>query len=283
MKIYLNELPKIEYVPSRVTQKDRIVLHHTVSDSGKYVPDWFKDDKGKIKVAVAYIIEKDGTVVQLFDPEFWAWHIGGKSKYKENAMSVGIELVNEGVLFKRENGDFYWWIDSENPKGKVKYLGEVHEEKDGWRGYNYFAKYSKEQMAALKELTEFLLNKFPLIPTNCIDNFDYVRGNMWRKGIVMHCNLVDNKTDLSPAFDLKGFNKFIEKIAIEELEVKEPEFIPYPEEKIKKAEKKTSLEETKTVKKPEIIKEIAKKEIDRKELDNNDEIKFSGMKPPPKM
>lgn len=267
MNIYLNELPEIEYVPAKVPQKDRIVLHHTVSDSGKYVSDWFKDDGGKIKVAVAYVIEKDGTIVQLFEPEYWAWHIGGSSKYKENAMSIGIEIVNEGVLFKRENGDFYWWIDSNNPKGKVKYLGEVHEEKNGWRGYNYFAKYSKEQVDSLKELVLFLLSKFSKIPATCANNFDYERSNMGRKGIVMHCNLRNDKTDLSPAFDLKGFNKFIEKIAIEGLEVKPPEFIPYPKEKIKKIAKNIVLKE----------------KITEKEQNNVSDDNFAGMKPPPKI
>lgn len=208
IKIVNQLLPEFEYF-KEPHQKNQIVLHHTVSNIGKYVADWFKADRGKSKIAVPYVIEKDGTIYKLFEPEYWAWHIGKGSNTKHNAHSIAIELVNEGVLYKRDNGEFYWWIDEKNPQGKYRYKDKTTELKESYRGYKYFANYTDEQIEALLVLLGELMDKFKIEP-QFSNTFEYDEKFRNFNGIVMHCNLRSDKTDLSPAFDLKIINKFIE-------------------------------------------------------------------------
>ncbi len=223
MKIYETErLPDIEYFKS-VYLKRQIVLHHTVSATGKYVDDWFKEDKGKSRVAVAYVIDKGGEIYELFNPKYWAYHIGKGSTRANNKRSIGIELVNEGPLFKRGDGTYWWWIDSANPEGKMKYIGPPVELEEEWRGHKYFAPYTTEQMDSLKELIPYLLDEFKINPVY-VDHYDYDRSMLDFNGIVKHCNLRSDKTDLSPAFD----DSAIEELLLEEIiDIADYELIPY--------------------------------------------------------
>lgn len=63
---YFNETPK----------KDLIVLHHTVGGSAKSTFDYWRTDPEHI--GTAYIVERDGTIYEVFSPECWAYHLGLK-------------------------------------------------------------------------------------------------------------------------------------------------------------------------------------------------------------
>jgi N-acetyl-anhydromuramyl-L-alanine amidase AmpD len=245
MKILLSEiLPEFEYFPES-RKKIQLVLHHTVSAVGKYVDDWFKSDKGRSKVAVAYVIDKNGDIFKLFNPSYWAYHIGGDSTKMCNMKSIGIEIVNEGVLYKRDNGKFYWWVDKDYPEGRYEYKGkEVFELEEGdWRGYKYFANYTKEQIDALKELTEQILIDFPLIKRRVINNFNYDSNNSIFNGILMHCNLRKDKTDLSPAFNIEDFTEFVNEFSLLEsarkIKPKDVEYIKHTPKKLAKSQSTT--------------------------------------------
>ena len=73
------ELPKSEYFPEPQA-KSGIGLHHTVSDDAHSAVRWWHADMtatGKPRhVATAYVIDKDGTVFELFDPAAWAFSLG---------------------------------------------------------------------------------------------------------------------------------------------------------------------------------------------------------------
>lgn len=207
--IFTEELPSMEYI-KRVTGKTQIVLHHTVSALGKYIDDWFKSDKGKSKVAVAYVVDKDGSIYQLFDPIYWAWHIGGGASRKNNEESIAIEVVNEGQLFKRSDGSFYWWIDNDYPEGRFEYEGIATVLAKEFRGFLNFASYTDEQVDSTHDLIKFLFDKFPNIPRRFINTFDYNRNTLSYKGVVMHVNLRETgKWDLSPAWDLNKTSNII--------------------------------------------------------------------------
>lgn len=236
MKILLSEiLPEFEYFP-QTKKKIQIVLHHTVSAVGKYVDDWFKEDKGKSKVAVAYVVDKNGDVFELFNPNNWAYHIGGDSTAKDNQNSIGIELVNEGQLFKRDDGSFYWWIDKDHPEGRYKYKGDVFELEEEWRDEKYFAVYTKEQIGALYELVESLFQRFPHIKRRNMNHFNVDKSLHTWGGVVMHCNLREDKTDLSPAFNIENFTEFVSAYAVSEsarkIKPKELEYIQHVPKKL---------------------------------------------------
>jgi len=208
MKIINTEiLPEFEYF--KVEQiKKQLVLHHTVSAVGKYIDDWFKADKGKSRVAVAYVVDKDGIVFKLFEPKYWAYHIGRGSTVTHNKESIGIEVVNEGPLYKRDNGDYYWWVDKNYPGGRYKYEGVPFDIGFNWRGYRYFASYTSDQYKSVEILLNRLVHQFN-IKKNFTNTFDYNKLYLDYEGIVMHVNLRKDKTDLSKAYDIDRLNNYI--------------------------------------------------------------------------
>ena len=102
MRMIKNYLPAGQYFAEE-TKKIQIVLHHTVSaGTTNAVRDWFAQTAER--VATAFVIGKDGSVLELFDPKHWAYHIGKGSTSQHNKQSIGIEIVNEGLLTKTDNG-----------------------------------------------------------------------------------------------------------------------------------------------------------------------------------
>jgi N-acetyl-anhydromuramyl-L-alanine amidase AmpD len=186
------EFPECEYIREK-TAKQMIVLHHTVSSTGAYVDDWWKSDNGKSRVAVAYIVEKTGEIYQLFDPCYWAYHIGKGSTHDDNMHSIGIEIVNEGPLIEK-NGEFFW------NDCKKRYDGEVYTHSCIWRGYQHFACYTEAQYKAVSELVLQLCTEFN-IPRKLITSYLFAKKYFEHRGIVSHHNLRSDKTDVSVAFD----------------------------------------------------------------------------------
>ena len=56
--------------------KTGVCLHHTVGGTAASTLDWWKRD-GHI-VGTAYLIGRDGTIYEIFDPHAWAWQFGLK-------------------------------------------------------------------------------------------------------------------------------------------------------------------------------------------------------------
>lgn len=186
--------PRNQYIQEK-TVKTQIVLHHTVSSNEDSPQAWWKISPDK--VATAYIIAKDGTIIEVFDPSFWAYHIGKGSTAEHNKTSIGIEIVNEGILSHRDG--VFSWLD-----GKAKYKGEVYTHPQPWRGSRYFAAYTDEQIRATAGLCRKICKEFNILP-DIIDDLDYSKDFFRWSGILSHRNLRPDKTDVSPAFD---FNKF---------------------------------------------------------------------------
>lgn len=202
MKIIYDLLPKGEYIPAEV-KKELIVLHHTVSSTARSAIEWWKQEKAR--VGVAFVIDKDGTIYQLFEPKFWAYHIGKGSNDLHNQRSIGIEIVNEGVLCQKVVGNTpqFFWFD-----GKYQYKGSVHKNAAPWRGSYFFADYTLEQTVAAAELVKKLCKDFQ-IPKTVLTDFGYNASRLMHKGICSHHNLRADKTDLSPAFDFGLFQKVL--------------------------------------------------------------------------
>ena len=73
------ELPQSEYY-AEPQAKSGIALHHTVCNDAHTTVRLWRADKTKAgkprHVATAYVIDRDGTVFELFDPAAWAFHLG---------------------------------------------------------------------------------------------------------------------------------------------------------------------------------------------------------------
>jgi len=200
LNIIKKTLPTTEYYEQQ-TIKKQIVLHHTVSDgSADAVLNWWKNDG--VRVATAYIVEKNGNIIEAFDPIYWSNHIGKGSTKQNNMSTIGIEIVNEGWLTKNNNGDFKWFDNKNKYKGSsiINY---------SWRGQNHWANYTDEQINSVALLCSQLCELF-LIPKQILGTFDYNKEFFNYSGIVAHCNLRADKTDVSPAFSYSKLqNKLI--------------------------------------------------------------------------
>ncbi len=200
--------------------KKNIVLHHTngrtVRKGTKDRPsmnhiNWWRSTDGH--VSTAFSIDHKGNIYQHFDPLNWAYHlgIGGSRKFLDK-QSIGIELVNEGHMVKKN--DKFYWVLGDDADGLIPYnrpqYEPVHVEKK-WRGYNYFAPYPKEQVDSTLWLVNYLCDKFN-IKKDIIADHDYheelLSGAF--EGIYNHANVrvypaKKNKFDISPAFPFKSF------------------------------------------------------------------------------
>ena len=76
---------------------EAIVLHHTGKGGMKSAVSWFKTKKSG--VSAHYIVDRDGTIVQMVKDENKAWHSGVSvlhGRAHVNRFSIGIEIVSTG-------------------------------------------------------------------------------------------------------------------------------------------------------------------------------------------
>lgn len=189
-----------------VHKKDMILLHFTAGSttSGAF-NSWVSQ---KIKIGTAYILDPNGTVYEIFDPKYWAYHLGitgpAAQNWKHDKRSVAIEIVNIGPL-KLKDDTLYCW-----PKNYGQKFCNVSETgkyvKKSFRGFDYYAAYTPEQMAVLPELVTKIGADFDipttLPPVEKREVFDTKFFDNW-KGITSHQNWRPDKFDVGAAFNWK--------------------------------------------------------------------------------
>lgn len=83
-----------------VSGPDILLIHYTGMESGKAALDWLVCEVSQ--VSCHYLVEEDGTIVQMVPEKLRAWH-AGKSSWMGatdiNSRSIGIEIVNPGHEF----------------------------------------------------------------------------------------------------------------------------------------------------------------------------------------
>lgn len=146
--------PESQYF-REVFTKRQIVLHHTVSGPGEQGDiNWWRQTHEK--VATCVIVDRDGTIHQLFPSKYWAHHLGIKAKNNTalNRQSIGIELDSWGQLTEKldENGEnpkYYSFTGKEVPAEQVQIYDKP------FRGSRFYEKYTPEQIESVKLLLEF--------------------------------------------------------------------------------------------------------------------------------
>lgn len=189
-------LPDAEYL-HKVFPKDLIVLHHTVGGSAKSTFRWWTTDP--LRVGTAYIIERDGTVFEVFPPEKWCFHLGVKDSWIDKR-SIGIELASEGALMERGGKLYAFGVFSERTeyqREKAVVFGEA------WHGYRWFDGYDEPQIEACFELVGELIERFNIprqMPrhTWCFDAHYHQF-----QGVLGHLHVRRDKSDVHPLFPWK--------------------------------------------------------------------------------
>lgn len=180
--------------------KSLIVLHHTVGGDAESTYRWW-DKQDPRRVGTAFLIDRDGTIYEVFPPTMWAWHLGVKDDDIERR-SIGIELCSWGGLINK--GGTLYALDGKKALGSVQRLidtGRVEHFPDGWRGYQYFERYGHEQIAQSILLVLWLCHRYRIAPIMSRPWLGDARlSEIAFEGITHHALLRRDKSDLHPGY-----------------------------------------------------------------------------------
>jgi len=141
-KIKKVDFPAAQYL-QEIYPKTQIVLHHTVSGPGAEgdIGTWKSDPA---RVATCIVLDRDGTPEQLFSSKYWAYHLKCGNPLRDKT-SIGIEVDNWGFVTPQPNGKYrtYYGHDVDI---------EVQHYPGGFRGYEYYEKYTEAQIRTIGEL-----------------------------------------------------------------------------------------------------------------------------------
>jgi N-acetylmuramoyl-L-alanine amidase len=182
---------------SRQKDIDTIVIHYTGGETLDGAVSWFMNKTAQ--ASAHYIIGRDGEIVQMVLNEDTAWH-AGKSQLDDrksvNQFSIGIELVNWGVL-KKKNEEFTAWPENYNRKFETKKLGDPKLEDGKW-----WAPYSRKQINACIKLCSDLRKRY----------------NIEDKNVVGHCDIAPGrKDDPGPLFPMKELRENSNPVGLDAL------------------------------------------------------------------
>ena len=198
-KIVQKRLSKGQFF-EEASDKTQIYLHHTAGNGNAegVARYWNSNDS---RIATAFVVGENGTIVQCFSSKHWAWHLGIDSQdfatrglpYKNlNKLSVGIEVCNWGML-KEKNGKFYNYVKGEiNPS----YVTTLETQ---YKGYKHWYRYTDAQIEATRQLIVYLCETYG-IPKDyrkeiwSLDN-EAFKGS---KGIYTHNSVRKDKADIYP-------------------------------------------------------------------------------------
>jgi len=173
-------------------KKTRIILHHTAGGTAESSINWWNQKRDHI--CTPYIIDRNGKILELFPPKYWAYALGINSSWAEKK-SIQIELCNYGWLVNHEDklyrqvNDKLYEFDGEH----IKY-NEKH------RGYLYFEKYTVNQIDSLIYLLDYLSNKFS-IEIKDVEKFWWY-NKISKKTLISHTTVRKDKSDIHPQPDL---------------------------------------------------------------------------------
>ena len=179
------------------TDKTKIVLHFTI---GNILSDVAALTKSY--VSVSYVVARDGTVYELFNPDYWSYHLGpyaSGGNTIQSKQSVGIEISNYGPLVK--DGDRLRTIYKSHYCNLAQ---SEHYVKSSHRGFDYYAKFTCKQYDSVKGLLRFLTERYdiPYVFPNESQREEYQRITPG-PGIWSHQNFRKDKTDIGPALEWK--------------------------------------------------------------------------------
>jgi N-acetylmuramoyl-L-alanine amidase len=186
------------------TKKHRIVLHYT---AGQFMGDLPTLTGKSGKVSTAYLIPRNGSIIELHNPDYWSYHMGPGAigGNKEMSMSsIGIELTNYGWLNK-EGKEMRTWAKV----GRNVYCMEDNTDlyiKKSFRGKDYWCTFTDAQYNSLAGLLKYLSIRFDiplktLRPESRLETNEKAASFLTEhKGVFTHSNYRKDKWDIGPAF-----------------------------------------------------------------------------------
>jgi N-acetyl-anhydromuramyl-L-alanine amidase AmpD len=191
-----------------VIQKTKICLHFTAGYTAKGAFSSFL----RTGASTPFIVERNGTIYQLYDPSYWDCHIfrhqAGEDRrlYQLEKTTIGIEVVNIGPLhLGKTEGDkdqLYSYTDK-------KYCTLNQDDKyvqSEFRGKFFWQTFTEAQYNSLRWLVNnlcerFSINPFAPIPHSNRIDFWSIEDLVNYNGVTTHSNFRRDKYDIGPAFD----------------------------------------------------------------------------------
>lgn len=136
---------------------DYIVYHFTVSRTANSAHNMHQ----RHNVSWHLTIDRDGFITQLYDFRKKTWH-AGRSEWRKldgrpikglNHWAIGIEMINLGPIWQRQNGSFYDSYDQDVNES------EIFEADNG----TFWHKYTPEQIEAAYEITPALIEAYNVV------------------------------------------------------------------------------------------------------------------------
>lgn len=216
-------LPEIKKIPLKADQyyqsaqtKRQIILHHTAGGSAaSSIAHWASNPA---RIATPYVLDRDGSTYECFDPKFWSYHMGAGIKSLEQS-SIGIEICSYGCLAvanqdddkgKYKKGDAITYAGRKMDDIKIVKLppfrphvnpfvkNPLVNEKVTYDGTLWEA-YTPAQIAALKLLLPYLLDRFKIPIQVDRNNFwEYRSPATLPSGIWSHTTVRKEKIDIFP-------------------------------------------------------------------------------------
>lgn len=201
----MNEIIQMPFPANQYYQdihdKSQVYLHHTASGDGADgdINTWKGD---KVRVATCVVIDRDGTIRQVFSSKYWAFHLGLKQDmftkfnvpYRQiDKFSIGIEIDSWGFLTKRGEA-YYSWAGTRVPEERVQKFNTP------FRGQQFFERYTDEQISAVKKLLLLWKDKYNIPLDYKSDMWDVSKDALsGKKGVYTHCSVRQDKIDCYPS------------------------------------------------------------------------------------
>lgn len=159
MEIVNHRLKEVRYVESPnhggSLNPDSIIIHFTAGSSLESAINTFKDPLRKVSAHL--IVGRNGEVVQMVPFNVIGWH-AGKSAYQGrtgfNKFAIGIEIVNAGMLTKRDNL-YYAWFGTAYPASEVVFARHRNETLP-----KYWHRFTDVQIETVRELCRVILRTY---------------------------------------------------------------------------------------------------------------------------
>jgi N-acetyl-anhydromuramyl-L-alanine amidase AmpD len=145
--------------------------------------------KSSLTASVHFLVDRDGSIVQLVPTDRAAWHAGFGSRWENltnlNNNSVSIDFINLGQLDKKQDGSFSAYAGQPVSADDVQMLKGPNED-------TYWHRFTGPQLVSGQALASELNKNYKI------------------RAIVGHCTVLpERKGDPGPAFPMDDFNQSV--------------------------------------------------------------------------